>query len=241
MRTILVTGASSGIGAASAKKMAGENSRLILVSYQNRAGLEETRRFCEQAGSPTLAVTGDVADSSFCQELGGKVRGSFPSPDVLVNCAGISITGLFQDMQDTDWQRLMAVNTGSVFLLTKEFLPDMIRRQAGRIINISSVWGIAGASCEAVYSASKGAVNAFTKAMARELAPSHICVNAIACGAIDTPMNAWLSEEEREALIDEIPAGRLGGPEEIADVAAFLADAPEYLTGQVITVDGGWQ
>ena len=241
MRTVIVTGASSGIGAAIAEAFAGEGTRLALVSRQNTKGLLETAERCGRAGSSVLTFTGDVAEESFCSRLAGEVKERFSPADVLVNCAGISMTGLFQDMNPEEWNRLMAVNTGSVFLLTKQVLPDMIRRQSGRIINISSVWGISGASCEAVYSASKGAVNAFTKAMARELAPSHICVNAIACGAIDTPMNAWMSPEEREALVEEIPAGRLGRPEEIASVALFLADAPEYLTGQVITVDGGWQ
>lgn len=117
----------------------------------------------------------------------------------------------------------------------------MVRNQYGRIINISSVWGIAGASCEVAYSASKGGVNAFTKALAKELAPSNISVNAIACGVVDTRMNQHFSTEEQQKLAEEIPAGRFGTPKETAQLAAFLASAPAYLTGQIISLDGGWQ
>ena len=116
----------------------------------------------------------------------------------------------------------------------------MIRRRQGRILNISSIWGVCGASCEAAYSAAKGGVNAFTQALAKELAPSGIAVNALACGAIDTDMNRWLTAEERQALFDEIPAGRMGTPEEVACMAYLLSEAPSYLTGQIIRLDGGW-
>ena len=137
-------------------------------------------------------------------------------------------------------RRVMNVNIGSVMNLCHLVIPSMVHRHHGRIINISSVWGNVGASCEAVYSASKGAINSFTKALAKELAPSNIQVNAIAFGAIETPMNAWLSKEEAEALADEIPAGREGTKEEAAQMICMVADAPDYLTGQIITMDGGW-
>ena len=143
-------------------------------------------------------------------------------------------------MKPVDWQRLIKTNIEGVFNCCHLAVPEMVRRQSGRIINISSVWGSVGASCEAVYSATKGAINSFTKALAKELAPSHIPVNALACGAIDTQMNQFLSEEERQMLIDEIPACRMGLPREVAELIWQIAQAPEYMTGQIITLDGGW-
>lgn len=134
----------------------------------------------------------------------------------------------------------MSVNLDSLFYTCKMAIPAMLRQKKGRIINISSVWGNMGASMEVAYSASKGGVNSFTRALARELAPSNIQVNAIACGIIDTQMNEQLSVEELQSLIEEIPAGRLGRPEEVAKLALLLSRAPEYLTGQIITLDGGW-
>ena len=134
----------------------------------------------------------------------------------------------------------MNTNLTSVFNCCKLAIPDMVAKQAGKIINISSVWGVAGASCEVAYSATKGAVNAFTKALAKELAPSNIQVNAIACGAIDTEMNQWLEEDDLISLIDEIPSGRLGKAEEVADLVYHLGYKNAYLTGQVIGLDGGW-
>ena len=160
--------------------------------------------------------------------------------DVLVNNAGIAHIGLLTDMQPEEWERLLSVNLTSVYLTCRHLVPSMVARGSGHILNISSVWGNTGASCEAAYSACKGGMNALTKALGKELAPSHIPVNAIACGLIDTAMNASLSKDELDALIQSIPAGRMGQPQEVARLALMLAQAPEYLTGQVITLDGGW-
>ena len=143
-------------------------------------------------------------------------------------------------MTSEDWDRIIRTNLTSVFNCCKLAVPDMVSRQQGKIVNISSVWGSTGASCEAAYSASKGGVNAFTKALAKELAPSNIQVNAVACGAMDTEMNRFLSEDEMASLLDEIPSGRLGRPEEAADLVYYLALENSYLTGQVIGLDGGW-
>ena len=151
-----------------------------------------------------------------------------------------SIIGLLQDLSFEDWNRILSANLSSVFHCAKLAIPGMIHNHSGKIINISSVWGVCGASCEAAYSATKGGVNGLTMALAKELAPSDIQVNAIACGAIDTEMNGFLSEEEHEMLLDEIPAGRMGKPEEVADLVLKLVEAPDYLTGQVIKMDGGW-
>ena len=148
--------------------------------------------------------------------------------------------GLFQDMSDEQWTRMIQTNLSSVFYTCRQVIPDMVHRQQGCILNISSVWGNTGASTEVAYSAAKGGVNAMTRALAKELAPSHIRVNAIACGFIDTEMNGFLSADDREALFEEIPAGRAGTVQEVADLVRRILDAPEYLTGQIITLDGGW-
>lgn len=162
------------------------------------------------------------------------------SIDILINNAGISHIGLLQDMSIEEWNQVLNTNLTSAFSCSKYAIPDMITRKQGKIINISSVWGCSGASCEVAYSASKGGLNLFTQALAKELAPSNIQVNAIACGCIDTQMNACFSEEERATLTDEIPAGRFGMPEEVASLVLTLAEGNEYLTGQIITLDGGW-
>lgn len=169
-----------------------------------------------------------------------KINGFCGGVDVLINNAGISHIGLLSEMSYEEWERILHTNLTSVFSCCKLAIPHMVSQKSGRIINISSDWGICGASCEVAYSATKGGINAFTKALAKELAPSNIQVNAIACGVIDTQMNACFSEEERAELADEIPAGRFGTPEETAHLAVQLATGNEYLTGQIITLDGGW-
>ena len=240
LRTILITGASSGIGASTAIAFAKPNNRLILVSRKNREGLKKIEDEGRERGAEVLSILADVSDYEACKLLVQQAVERFGTIDLLVNDAGVSHIGLFQDMTPDEWQRVMNVNIGSVMNLCHLVIPSMVHRHHGRIINISSVWGNVGASCEAVYSASKGAINSFTKALAKELAPSNIQVNAIAFGAIETPMNAWLSKEEAVALADEIPAGREGTKEEAAQMICMVADAPDYLTGQIITMDGGW-
>lgn len=240
LRTILITGASSGIGAATAIAFAKPNNRLILVSRKNREGLKKIEDEGRERGAEVLSILADVSDYEACKLLVQQAVERFGTIDLLVNDAGVSHIGLFQDMTPDEWQRVMNANIGSVMNLCHLVIPSMVHRHHGRIINISSVWGNVGASCEAVYSASKGAINSFTKALAKELAPSNIQVNAIAFGAIETPMNAWLSKEEAEALADEIPAGREGTKEEAAQMICMVADAPDYLTGQILTMDGGW-
>lgn len=160
--------------------------------------------------------------------------------DVLVNNAGISHIGLLSDMSDEQWDAVLKTNLSSVFYCCRAAIPAMVSVKHGRIINVSSMWGISGASCETAYSASKSGVNGLTRALAKELAPSNIQVNAVACGVIDTVMNSQLDDEERQSLEYEIPMGRFGSPDEIAKVIWDLANAPEYMTGQVIGVDGGY-
>ena len=178
----------------------------------------------------------DVSDYDECKKAFEKIG----DIDILINNAGVSYLGLFTDMAPDEWKRVIDVNLISVMNCTHLALPSMIRKKSGVIINISSMWGERGASCEAVYSAAKGGINAFTKAIAKEAGPSGIRVNAVACGVIETKMNEWISREERQVLMDEISLERFGLPEEIAETVLFLAsDSASYINGQIITADGG--
>ena len=241
-KTILITGASHGIGKAIAARFASEGCSLVL-NCKTDIGLlqdyaDELRR---RYGVQVLAIPGDVSDHRFVCELFRQAADVFGGVDILVNNAGISHIGLLSDLSIDDWNRIIATNLTSVFSCCHEAIPYMVHQKSGCIINISSVWGNTGASCEVAYSASKGGVNSFTKALAKELAPSNITVNAIACGVIDTRMNGCFDAEERAALEDEIPMGRYGTPQEVAALAWQLSTAPAYLTGQILTIDGGWQ
>lgn len=239
----LITGASRGIGRAAAEKFAENGYDLILVCQKNIDILEAfLLELTEKFSIQCLGFAGDMGCFSEVERLFFEVKKRFGnrSIDVIVNNAGISYIGLLTTMSPEDWNRVISVNLNSVFYICRLFVPDMILAQSGTIINISSVWGNIGASCEAAYSASKGGVNSFTKALAKELAPSHISVNAIAFGIIDTEMNDFLSPEDKESLLEEIPACRMGTPKEAAEIIFSVAVSSKYLTGQVITVDGGW-
>ena len=239
-KTVLVTGASRGIGKAIAVKFAKKNYNVVINCVRSQERLMQTKKEIESYQVPCLAFMGDMGDMSQCEALFKQIKKQFSALDVLVNNAGISYIGLLQDMKTEDWDRIIRTNLTSVFNLSKLAIPDMVARKYGKIINISSVWGNVGAACEVAYSATKGGINAFTKALAKELAPSNIQVNAVACGAIDTEMNQFLEEEELIALVEEIPTGRLGKAEEVADLVYLLGYKNSYLTGQVIGLDGGW-
>lgn len=241
-KTILITGASHGIGKAIAARFAGEGFSLVLNCKTDHMLLQSyADRLRADFHVQILVVPGDVSDHRFVCELFRQAVTAFGGVDILVNNAGISHIGLLTDLSIDDWNRVIATNLTSVFSCCHEAIPYMVHEKSGCIINISSVWGNVGASCEVAYSASKGGVNSFTKALAKELAPSNITVNAIACGVIDTRMNGCFDATERAALEDEIPMGRYGTPDEVAALTWQLATAPTYLTGQVLTIDGGWQ
>ena len=241
-KTILITGASHGIGKAIAARFAAEGFSLVLNCKNDIDILRDYAHKLESTcGAQVLAIPGDVSDHAFVCEMFAQAEEAFGTVDILVNNAGISQIGLLSDLSIDDWNRVIATNLTSVYSCCHEAIPGMIRQKSGCIINISSVWGNAGASCEVAYSASKGGVNSFTKALAKELAPSNITVNASACGVIDTRMNKCFDEEERAALESEIPMGRFGKPQEVAALAWQLACSPAYLTGQILTIDGGWQ
>ena len=233
----LITGASRGIGEAIARRFAREGYHLYLTcSNSYNALLTLSKELSQAYNVPCQAFQTDMGDFAQVEELFSHI----PTLDVLVNNAGIAHMGLLMDMSREDWQHIMDVNLNSCFYTAKFSIPLFLQKHSGCILNISSVWGNVGAAAEVAYSTSKAGVNGFTKALAKELPPSHMTVNAIACGVIDTSMNQCFSPGEIQELIDEIPADRLGKASEIAEIALQLVNTPDYMTGQIITVDGGW-
>ncbi|MCQ2539369.1 MAG: SDR family NAD(P)-dependent oxidoreductase [Acetatifactor sp.] len=236
-KTALITGASRGIGLACADRFARAGYNLVLTCCRSFEELKiQAKNLQDKYHISCLALQADMG----CEEDVLRLFTQITDLDVLVNNAGIAHIGLLSDMTSDEWHKVMSTNLDSCFYTCRAAIPLMLHKHSGRIINVSSVWGTQGASMEVAYSASKGGMNTFTKALARELAPSNIQVNAVACGVIDTAMNACLSEEDMAALKEEIPADRLGRPEEVADLILQIAQAPEYMTGQIITIDGGW-
>ena len=233
----LITGASRGIGAAVAEVFASHDYDLTMVCRRSEDLITELAAFLSIRYSISAQTyIGDISVYETVEEL----FSGLDDVDVLVNNAGISYAGLLQDMDIKDWDRVIDTNLTSAFYMSKLAIPYMLQKKSGKIINISSVWGNVGASMEVAYSASKGGLNSFTKALAKELAPSNIQVNAIACGVIDTDMNKCFSDDERNDLIDEIPASRIGTPADVADLVSLLVNTSNYLTGQIINLDGGW-
>lgn len=239
--TVLVTGGNRGIGAAVAERFAFAGFNVVIHYHQAHEAANEVARRCLKHGSKVLTVSTDIRSKEQILRMREKLAQHGMMPDILVNNAGVSHYALLSDVSEADWDNVMNINLKGMFLCTQAFIPHMITQKYGRVINVSSIWGISGASCEVVYSTAKGGVNAFTKALAKELAPSNVTVNAIAPGAVDTSMLDHLGEEDKQQLIEEIPAGRLAQPEEIASLVYFVA-LPEsgYITGQVISPNGGF-
>ena len=237
----LITGASRGIGAALARVFAQNGYHLALCCHKSDAQLDAlANELSEQYHIEICTFTGDVGDYAFVEQMVNKTLEKFSKIDVLVNNAGISYIGLLTDMQIEDWNHIVATNLTSVFSTCRCCVPSMVSQKSGKIISISSVWGNVGASCEVAYSACKGGINSFTRALGKELAPSNIQVNAIAPGFIETDMTEVLSDKVKEASVSQIPLGHFGKPEDVANLAAFLAsEAAAYITGQVIHCDGG--
>lgn len=234
-KTAYITGASGGIGSELAKKLHAAGCRVALFWHSDGAAVG----LAEALGEGAAAFRCDVADYASVNAAFAQAEGMLGAADILVNNAGVALFGLLQDCADEDFDRVVGVNLKGVFNCCKRALPAMIAAKSGAIINVSSMWGIAGASCEAVYSASKAGVVGMTKALAKEVGPSGITVNCVAPGVIDTPMNAMLSPEAKAELIAETPLGRLGTPSDVADAVAFLADAT-FITGKTLAVDGGF-
>ena len=243
MENVLVTGASGGIGTALCVAFA-QTGRNVAVHYHNNRQQAENlaRVLSDTYRVKTAAVQADVADRQSVNAMLDAVSAQLGDIDILVNNAGIAQQKLFTDITADDWNKMLSVNLGGVFNCCQSVLPYMIRRKSGKIINISSVWGSVGASCEVHYSAVKAGIIGLSKALAKEVAPSHITVNCIAPGCIMTDMlTNELDEETISQLADETPLGRIGTPKDIAKAAAFLAGSgADFITGQVLGVDGGF-
>ncbi len=241
MSTAVITGSARGIGAAVAALFARLGYNVVINYNTSEAEAELLCKKITADGGNAIAVKADVSKKDGARLLFDEAKKHFGEVSVLVNNAGIAQQKLFTDITDEDYDRMFDVNVKSVFNCCQCALPDMIHRKYGRIINISSMWGVAGASCEVHYSASKAAVIGLTKALAREVAPSGITVNCIAPGVIDTPMNKGFDKETIEALTEETPVGRLGTPEDVARAIAFFADEKSgFITGQTLGIDGGF-
>lgn len=236
---VLITGISRGIGKAIALEFAKNKYNIIGCAKSDFNGLSDTKNLITSYGVDSYIELCDISNEEkikkFIYESANKLGGI----DILINNAGISYIGLLQDMSILEWNNIINTNLTSAFLMSKYVIPYMLKKQNGHIINISSVWGNIGASMEVAYSTSKGGLNTFTKALAKELAPSNILVNTISPGFIDTEMNKNFEKEELEAIFEEIPLGRAGKTSEVADLVYKIATS-KYLTGQIITIDGGW-
>lgn len=240
-QTVLVTGASRGIGAAIAQRFAAVGMNVVIHYRESHEAANEVARTCMKHGAKVLTISADVKSREQINKMKEKLEQREMVPDIIVNNAGIAHYGLLSDISEEDWDLVMDVNLKGAFLCTQSFMTAMVKQKYGRIINVSSIWGISGASCEVVYSTAKGGLNAFTKALAKELAPSGVTVNAVAPGAVQTEMMAGFQPEEREAIESEIPVGRFASPDEVASLVYFLA-LPEsgYITGQIMSPNGGW-
>lgn len=234
MSTVLVTGGSRGIGRAACLAFARAGYDVAFCYTRDGAGARETCRLIEEAGAGALSFCCDVSQEGQVEEMFASLLGL----SVLVNNAGVALRAQIQDTSLSDWNRLFAVNAAGAFLCTRAAIPRFLRRGSGSIVNVSSFWGETGGACEAAYSASKAAMIGFTKAAAKELAPSSIRVNCVSAGMIDTGMNACLTEAERAAFAAGVPLGRAGTCEEAAAAILFLAEQ-RYMTGEVLRVDGG--
>ena len=241
MKTVLITGASRGIGREIALKFASKGYNIVLnYNSSEKKALELTTQI-EKMDVKCLLVKADVANEQEVKQMVDTALKAFGRIDVLVNNAGVALSKLFQQTTTDEIARVFGVNTFGVINCSKAVVPSMISEKAGKIINISSIWGKVGASMETIYSASKGAVIAFTMALAKELAPSGISVNCICPGVIDTDMLLEYNEQEKNDLKEQTPLNRLGTPQDVANAVYFLAsDNANFITGQVITVDGGF-
>jgi len=241
IKTAFITGGSRGIGRAVARRLAVEGCAVGIGCLHSREQAETLAAELREADCQAMAVQGDVADREAITAAIRQVEAAFGPVSVLVNCAGIAQQDLFQDTGDALWHRLFAVNVDGAYHTIQAVLPHMLHVKRGSIVNISSIWGLRGASCEAAYSATKAAVIGLTRSLALELAPSGIRVNCVAPGVIRTDMVEALGPETVAMLEGQSPMGRLGTPEDVAAAVSFLAgDGASFITGQVLTADGGF-
>ncbi len=236
MKTVLISGGSRGIGAAMVKCFSEAGYR-VAFTYNKSENM--ATELAVKYGA--LAIKADSGNPTEIELALNKFKEEIGSPDILINNAAISSFSMLQDLSLEEWERTFSVNVTAAFLYSKGVIPEMVNKKQGRIINISSVWGLVGSSCEVHYSASKAALIGMTKALAKELAPAGICVNAIAPGVIATDMNSSLSDDDMKVLTEEIPLGRLGKADEVAKAALYLASREaSYITGEVLNISGGF-
>lgn len=238
-KVIIVTGGSRGIGAAIVRLLANEGYKVVLNYNQSKEAAENIKLELKKQGKEIDIFKADVSKREEAKSLIQFAIEKYKKIDVLINNAGISQEKLFTEITDEDWNKMIQTNLNSVFYCTQEAVPYMLAKQEGTIINISSIWGVTGGSCEVHYSVTKAGIDGMTKALAKELGPSHIRINSIAPGAIDTDMNIDVTEEEWEELKQEIPLEKIGRTTDIAKCAKWLIE-DEYTTGQVISINGGW-
>lgn len=240
-KTAFVTGGSRGIGRAVVRRLAADGYAVGINYLRSREQAEALASELRAQGCGALAVRADVADREAAAAAVRQVEAAFGPVTALVNNAGIAQNDLFQDTPEELWRRMFAVHADGAFHTIQAVLPHMLHEKAGGIVNVSSIWGLRGAACEVAYAASKAAVIGLTRSLAMELAPSHIRVNCVAPGVIETDMVKGLGEETVASLVDQTPAGRLGTPEDVARAVAFLLrEDADFITGQVLTVDGGF-
>ena len=237
-KVIVVTGASRGIGREIAKTLSRENNKVIACYNNSEKEATILKEELEKENKKIDIIKGDISKREDCKKIVEYVINKYKKIDVLINNAGISTYNLFTDITDEEWNRTINTNLNSVFYMSQETVKYMIKQKEGSIINISSIWGIVGASCEVAYSVSKAGIDGMTKALAKELGPSNIRVNSIAPGYIDTDMNEKYSEEEREQIKEETPLEKIGKPEDIAKCIEWLIE-DNFTTGQVISINGG--
>lgn len=238
---MLITGASRGIGNATAKIFA-ENKYNVIINYLNSDfQAKELEQEIKDMGVEAIAYKADVTKLNKVKDMIDDCMLKFGSIDAVVNNAGVSQQKLFTEISETEWDNMFAVHVKGAYNVCKCILPYMIGKKQGKIINVSSIWGITGASCEVHYSAAKAALIGFTKALAKEVGPSNIQVNCVAPGVVDTDMNAELNEEDLKALMEQTPLMRIGKPEEIAYAIYYLASSQaDFITGQVLSPNGGF-
>lgn len=240
-KVAVVTGASRGIGRAVALTLSKNGASIVINYAKDEEGARETLRQIKESNGYAVIKQFDIRNYESCVKAVNEVYNTFGKIDILVNNAGISKIGLFIDTTEEEWGSLIDTNIKGTFNMTHSVLKYMLKSQSGSIVNISSIWGVSGASCESVYSATKGAILSFTKALAKEMGPSNIRINAVAPGVIKTEMNSWLNGDELNELIDSIPLGSMGDTLDIGNTVAFLcSDESKYITGQTLIVDGGF-
>ena len=238
-KVAIVTGASRGIGREIAKKLAEKGIKVVANYNKSEEKAKELKEELKNQGIDIDIFKADVSIREEAKNLVTYVLEKYKKIDILINNAGIAGFKEFTKISDTDWNKMINTNLNSVFIMSQEVLNNMIHNKNGCIINISSIWGMVGSSCEVHYSTAKAGINGMTKALAKELGPSNIRVNAIAPGVIDTDMNIDLSKEELKDLENETPLGRIGNPQDIAKCVNWLVD-DEFTTGQIISINGGW-